>query len=461
MDLRLARVVASACLTVVVATGALAQSSGSNLTPEQREARDTAWRTQMRKTLYVPDKLPALEAKVWSTFSPTAGVLADRVTYRTADGMLVPAIVYRPDPKVAHWKGKLPGVVIVNGHGGDKFSWYAFYSGVMFAKAGAEVVTYDPIGEGERNIDHKSRVGAHDKWVTPPAGLPPTDWGQRLGGLMQVDAMQAARYLQSRPEVDPTRVALAGYSMGSFVAGIAGAIWSPNEGPAIHAVLLSGGGTFDDAADGGKAYDVGTLPCQAPVWLSLKVLGDEFHKRGAVVYALNADRGPMLVENGSEDDVMDIPHRGPDWFESIRKQAIALHGSDHWLFTTHVDPGKRHRTAWVERSGVTWLNEQLHFALWTPAQIAAMPTTHVSDWAKANNVDISEYYLAENREGGLDALGTGLPGIPRADLMVLPEADWQRLKDQLIYESWKAKTIKAEQNASATGALGIRGTHPV
>lgn len=269
--------------------------------------------------------------------------------------------------------------------------------------------------------------------------------------------MQAVRYLQSRPEVDPTRVALAGYSMGSFVSGITGAIWSPQDGPPLHAVLLSGGGTFDDAADGGKAFDTGKLPCQAPVWLSLKVLGDEFHRRGAVLYALNADRGPMLVENGSDDEVMDLQHRTPEWFAALRTQAIALHGSDHWIFTTHVDPGKSHRTAWVERPGVAWLNEQLRFALWTPAQIAAMPTTHVSDWIKSNNVDISRSYLAENREGGLDALGAGLPGIPRADLMVLPEAEWQSLNDHLTYEAWAAKAVAAEQQAAAVkGAPSLR-----
>src|SRR6185312_736501 len=94
------------------------------------------------------------------------------------------------------------------------------YSGMLFAKAGAVVVTYDPIGEGERNIGRKSRAGAHDKWVDPPAGLPRTDWGQRLAGLMQVDVMQAVSYLAARPEVDPSRIATVGYSMGSFVTGI-------------------------------------------------------------------------------------------------------------------------------------------------------------------------------------------------------------------------------------------------
>lgn len=174
------------------------------ISPEQQASRRAGWHAEIRKQLFLPSVLPKLEPRTWSTFSPTPGVLADRVTYATADGLLVPAIIYRPDPAVVHWKGKLPGVVIVNGHGGDKFSWYAFYSGMLFAKAGAMVVTYDPIGEGERNFEKASRAGVHDTWVSPPPGLPRTDWGQRLAGLMQVDVMQAVSYLDSRSEVDPT-----------------------------------------------------------------------------------------------------------------------------------------------------------------------------------------------------------------------------------------------------------------
>jgi hypothetical protein len=160
---------------------------------------------------------------------------------------------------------------------------------------------------------------------------------------------------------------------------------------------------------------------------------------------LNADRGAMLVENGSEDEVMDIPHRGPEWFAAIRAQAIALRGSDTNMFTTHVDAGKSHRTAWVERPGVAWLNEQIHFAVWTAAEIATMPVAHVSTWAKANDVNITKNYMAENREGGLDALGTGFPGVKREDLMVLPEADWERMKGELTYEAWAARMMAAEK----------------
>lgn len=406
--------------------------AASTLTHSQQIARERKWRSEIRHQLYVSDKLPTLEAKTWSRFTPVAGVVAERVTYQTSANMLVPAVIYRPE----HSKGRLPGIVVVNGHGGDKFSWYAFWSGMMFARAGAVVVTYDPIGEGERNIDRKSRAGSHDKVVPPPAGVSQTDWGQRLAGLMQVDLMQGVSYLLSRPEVDPKRIAVVGYSMGSFISGIAGAI-----DPRIHAVILSGGGDYDGP---GGYFDSNPLPCQSPPYQVLSVLGD----RGAVLYALNAARGPMLVMNGNADTVMDMAHHGPDWFESVRQRAIALRGTDKDMFTAIRYPGISHRTSWVNRDGVAWLGKQIHFANWNDADIASAPLTHISTWARENRVDIAASYMREDREGGLDAVGTGLPGIKREDLMVLPDRDWQAMKDRLTYESWAEKTMAAQTAAA-------------
>ncbi len=402
---------------------------GGELSKAQRRKRNAAWRAEIRKQLFVPDTLPKLDAKVWSTFSPMAGVLADRVTYSTANGMRVPAIVYRPDPKLVH--GKLPGIVIVNGHGGDKFSWYAFYSGMLFAKAGAVAVTYDPIGEGERNSKRLSRStpSEHDAVVDLP------HWGQRLAGLMQVDAMQGVSYLRSLPEVDATRIGMAGYSMGALITGITGAI-----DPRIHAVLLSGGGIFDGPHD---YYDTGKLPCQAPPYRALGVLGD----RGAILYTLNAERGPTFVMNGDADTVMKMADHPPSWFADVRRRTIDMAGSDADVFTTILYPGVSHRTSWVNLDGMLWLNRQLHFALWDDAAIRAAGTTHISTWIHANNVDISANYLREDREGGLDAVGTGFPAIPRQDLMVLPDADWEQEKGQLVYDAWAAKMRAEEQLA--------------
>ena len=69
-------------------------------------------------------------------------------------------------------------MVVVNGHGGDKYSWYALYTGILYARAGAVVVTYDPIGEGERNLERQDGSRQHDRTVDPP------EMGRRMGGLM-------------------------------------------------------------------------------------------------------------------------------------------------------------------------------------------------------------------------------------------------------------------------------------
>ncbi len=83
-------------------------------------------------------------------------------------------------------------MIVVNGHGGDKYSWYSFYTGILYARAGAAVLTYDPIGEGERNDDHKSGTREHDK-VVDVKGYP-----QHLSGLMITDVMQGVSYLRQR-----------------------------------------------------------------------------------------------------------------------------------------------------------------------------------------------------------------------------------------------------------------------
>lgn len=406
---------------------------GRPLSAAQRRERDDAWRAEIRKQLYVPAKLPSLNAQVHSTFSPMPGVLADRVSYQTASGMLVPAIVYRPDPRTTHWRGKLPGIVVVNGHGGDKFSWYAFYSGMLFARAGAVAVTYDPIGEGERNSQRLSMISpaAHDKAVDAP------HWGQRLAGLMQVDVMQAVSYLRSLPEVDSARIGTVGYSMGAFITGITGAI-----DMRIHAVLLSGGGSFDGPH---AFYDMGKLPCQSPPWRALGVLGD----RAAILYALNADRGPMLLMNGDADSVVHITDYPPAWFNDVRNRAAELRGTHEGLFTSIRYPGISHRTSWVNLDGMLWLNHQLHFALWNDAAIRAAGTTHISNWINANRVAISPNYLREDREGGLDAVGTGFPAISRNDLMVFAPDDWKANENRLTYEAWAAKTLSVEENQTA------------
>ncbi len=290
------------------------------------------------------------------------------------------------------------------------------------------VVTYDPIGEFERNIDGKSQASSHDALPLP--------YGRHLAGLMQVDAMQAVSYLLQRKEVDPKRIGLLGFSMGSFVGGITGAIDTR-----IHAVVLSGGGIYGDA---GSYWDRGVKPCQVPASRELlKVMPGA--ERGATLYTLNADRGPMLVMDGTADKVMDIPFSGADWLEKTREATIAMHGSAQDVFTSVIYPDVGHRPSWVDADGFLWLSDHLHFANWTTAQIKAMPVTNISEWKKANSTAVNSVVrgpLVSEAEGTLMAVGDDVPALTREQLTVLPEATRREMAPRLTYESWAAKIEK-------------------
>src|SRR5450432_358496 len=101
-------------------------------------------RKKISGNFFIPSPPPALGSQLHGQFEPEPGIAADRVSYSTEFGMLVPAVVYHPkDTSV-----KRPAFIVVNGHGGDKYSWYAQYSGILYARAGAVVLTFDPAGEG-------------------------------------------------------------------------------------------------------------------------------------------------------------------------------------------------------------------------------------------------------------------------------------------------------------------------
>lgn len=382
----------------------------AGVTPSQEQE----WRRLIRTTLFVPDPLPPLAAAVHGRFEPEPGVVAERVTYGTQFGMRVPAILYRPKAP----KGRIPALIVVNGHGGDKYTWYAFYTGILYVRAGAAVLTYDPAGEGERNINRSSGTRAHDR-VEPPAEL-----AQRLAGLMMTDLMQAVSYLRERPEIDPRRIAATGYSLGSFVVSLTGAMDTR-----LRACIPVGGGNLDGP---GEYWD-GTKPmCVGTPYRSLMVLGD----RPAVLYALHASRGPTLVFNGTADDVVAIPTHLEPFFEGVRERVARLRGTRQGIFETGWEPETSHRPYFVTRPIVLWLERQLDLPNWSEQEIRRMPETHISEWAAANGVPLDPLYATEKREGGTRALGTRVPALTRDQLSVFSPQEWARRKAGMIHESW-------------------------
>lgn len=89
---------------------------------------------QIRANFFVADPWPALAPAVHRRFTPAPGVAAEAVTYATQFGTRVPAILYRPEASPG--TARRPAFIVVNGHGGDKYAWYSYYTGVTFARAG-------------------------------------------------------------------------------------------------------------------------------------------------------------------------------------------------------------------------------------------------------------------------------------------------------------------------------------
>jgi dienelactone hydrolase len=374
-------------------------------------------RARIKAALFASDPLPELQPQSHGSFEPEPGVVAERISYGTQFGMRVPAILYRPKTP----RSKAPAIIVVNGHGGDKYSWYPFYAGVLYARAGAFVLTYDPTGEGERNLDHKSGTRAHDK-VEPIAEL-----GQRLGGLMLTDVRQAVSYLSQREEIDAGRIAAAGYSMGSFVLSVACAVETR-----LKACVLVGGGNLD----GPGGYWDGSKPmCQGYPYKALSFLGD----RPAAIYSLHAARGPTLVYNGLEDTTVAIPRFGEEYFRELQERVAKMRGKREGVFDAMFHPGTGHRPYFVTKTVALWLEKYLDFPNWTNEDIEAMPVTHISEWARANSVDMDPLYATEHREGGTPGLGTGIPGVKRSDLDVFNDDEWQERLPMLVHENWRER----------------------
>jgi dienelactone hydrolase len=382
---------------------------------------ETALRHQIEKTFFVADPLPPPDARQFGQIEIEPGIVADRITYATQFGMRVPAIVYHPVNKSL----RRPALIIVNGHGGDKYSWYSFYSGVLFARAGGVVLTYDPAGEGERNAQRKSGSRQHDKYV------PPDDNGRRMAGLMMTDLREAVSYLHERPDVDPARIAAAGYSMGSFVVSIACAVETR-----LNACVAVGGGNLD--GPGGYWDSSSKKMCQAIPYQSLSFLGD----RGAVLFALNARRGAMLIHNGSTDDVVAISTGAANFFADLRERTIKLLGSDKNVFEFSFTPEGGHRPYFVTRPVGEWLNKQLRFPAW---DTISHDETKIGDWAKANGVPMDKMYADDHREGGTIALGKDIPFVTHDKLNALPESEWASQKSDFVLETWFARASAASK----------------
>jgi hypothetical protein len=158
------------------------------------------------------------------------------------------------------------------------------------------------------------------------------------------------------------------------------------------------------------------------------------------------------------DTLVDIPHHHEQpFFDDLARRTIALTGTRNNILENYWVVGASHRPSWMTRPAALWLEDELHFPNWTRQSIENMPDTHISEWAAKNNVDIDKNFIAEDREGGVMALGADIPSIPRAELNVLSDDVWEREKDSLVYGAWVRHALAAD---GITGPAADRAIAP-
>jgi len=154
------------------------------------------------------------------------GFRIQKLLFDSQPGFHVPALLYIPDGLSDGQK--LPAILISPGHlPSGKVSDYT--SAAIFARNGFIVLSYDPIGQGER-LQYPNPTAPNESLATRPTGehgeasLQPMLIGDTVNRYMLWDAIRGIDYLSTLPQVDPKRIGAFGCSGGGAITALLGAL---------------------------------------------------------------------------------------------------------------------------------------------------------------------------------------------------------------------------------------------
>lgn len=184
-------------------------------TPEQL----AAWQTErreffLRKIGGLPERTP-LNPVITGT-AKFDGYSIEKLYFESQPGFFVSATMYLPAGK-----GPFPGVLHVPGHSTNGKARDLYQrAAIVIAKGGCAVLSYDPVGQGERHHFHEGET---------PEGMPKISattqehqlfnqgailLGSNTARLMIWDATRAIDYLQSRGDIIADKIGCTGISGG-------------------------------------------------------------------------------------------------------------------------------------------------------------------------------------------------------------------------------------------------------
>jgi cephalosporin-C deacetylase-like acetyl esterase len=158
-----------------------------------------------------PDKTP-LNAQVVGKLAGD-GFRVEKVIYESRPNHHVTAVLFLPESKTP-----VPGVLLPCGHSAIGKAAEAYQRAcILMARNGLAVLSYDPIGQGERIqlLDDKGKpaipASTSDHTMT---GIGALLVGSSTATYRIWDGIRSLDYLASRPEVDPKRLGCTGNSGG-------------------------------------------------------------------------------------------------------------------------------------------------------------------------------------------------------------------------------------------------------
>jgi uncharacterized protein len=182
-----------------------------------------------RNLLHLAVFLPpagGMKRKLFQTVRSERAVAGGRelhLEFRASDGAAVPAILMLPAAA-----GAAPAAVMLHGYSSRKEEMAGPVGRSLLAEGVASLAIDLPL-HGTRSDPVQAQTARNPLAVVQL-------WRQALR-----EARLGLRYLEARPEIDRARLALVGYSMGSFLSVIAAA-----EEPRVRAVVLAAGGDLPE-----------------------------------------------------------------------------------------------------------------------------------------------------------------------------------------------------------------------
>ncbi len=272
------------------------------------------------------------------------GYTIEKVLFESLPGFHISGNLYRPNQP-----GRYPGVLVPAGHT-QEGKPEAQILCANLAKKGFVALTYDPIGQGEREQSYLPQLG---RTLAGGGGNEHLELGARSLMLGQSvaryfiqDARRGLDYLAARPDVDPGRLGVTGCSGGGCITTYIAAL-DPRVKAAAPACYINTfrklftGPTADSEmslpaflSSGLDIADFVELPAPLP-WLLLATTEDYFTPAGARPVYEEARRFYGLY--GAEERVQFFVGQGPHGTPKESREAIYA-WMIRWLKDGRGDP---------------------------------------------------------------------------------------------------------------------------